>query len=154
MKKTERKHRERPDFSTRPGHHRHPRHRDHGPHHPGELPVDPLGSPRGSPATSRRPDPRNHTTPTTRTRPLISGSPDQLRKLRPAQYLVVPRARSGTGNHNILVSRLARENLPAGRAHTRPRTYLRPPLSREIPPNSPSSSSGRRRKNKEKIRDS
>ncbi|MBA7702664.1 hypothetical protein ES703_111433 [subsurface metagenome] len=54
-------------------------------------------------------------------------------RCRPTQYLVVPRARSGTPHHKILVPRQGRENPPAGRAHSRPRIYLRPPLSRAMP---------------------
>ncbi|MBA7617459.1 hypothetical protein ES703_24774 [subsurface metagenome] len=54
-------------------------------------------------------------------------------RCRPTQYLVVPRARSGTRHHKILVPRQAREKPPTLPAHSRPRIYLTPPLSRAAP---------------------
>ena len=54
-------------------------------------------------------------------------------RCRPTQYLVVHRERSGTRHHKILIPHQVRENPPAGRAHSRPRIYLRPPLSMAAP---------------------
>lgn len=143
-----------PDFSTRPGYNRHLRHRDTRPHHSGDPPLE-RGDPSGeSPASSRRPDQWNHPTPTTRTRPPIPGSPDQLR--RPPAPFHIPQ-RSGSSwptTRPWHQPHQARENPPAGRAHSRPRIYLRPPRSREMPPNFSSLRSRRSRKNKRKIRDS
>ncbi|MBA7552539.1 hypothetical protein ES705_45107 [subsurface metagenome] len=63
-------------------------------------------------------------------KPSKSGLPHRC---RPTQYLVVPRARSGTRHHKILVPRQAREKPPTLPAHSRPSIYLRPPLSRAVP---------------------
>ncbi|MBA7535390.1 hypothetical protein ES705_27643 [subsurface metagenome] len=54
-------------------------------------------------------------------------------RCRPTQYLVVPRARSGTRYHKILVPRQAREKPPTLPAHSRPWIHLRPPRSMAVP---------------------
>jgi hypothetical protein len=100
-------------------------------------PLNPIlehGDPREKIPDSPMEQPRLQAHRSLRSRCKRKASKSDFRhRWRPTQYLVVHRERSGTRHHKILIPHQVRENPPAGRAHSRPRIYLRPPLSMAAP---------------------